>query len=331
MAALDELPTELFLQICSRLSRKREAGQADLSHLSRQDPPPALFPRLRILQISHYYSSCDRFDVPFREFVSICAAAPNLEELWTYNPGSEGGVPYPYPLRSLRRLEFDDICGMDEDLLFNMLASIEKLEVFGLIWYPSGDTYNWSGEGTAADAWKALVLQKDSLKEIRLDILRDDGEYVMEVGRLKWYTLDRFKKLEVLKVGEFALQVLREKWRSRQPIPPTNDDGFLEGLSPKSIKEVTFWEPDGGLVESMRRFAGAATQGEYSDLKRLAAAPPEQMSDRYFEGWRGESEWVRASEDLQRAFARSGVVFKVQTKRVYSIRGPFSGGRPTTF
>lgn len=304
-----------------------------LSYFADQDAPPPtpLLPRLSILQVSHYYSSGDRWDIPFREFVSVCAAAPNLEELWTYSPGSEGGAKYPYPLGNLRRLEFEDVCGMDEGLLFNMLGSIEQLEVFGLLWHPSGDSYNWTGEGTAADAWKALVLQKESLKEIRLDILRGEGDYVMEVGRLKWYTLDRFEKLEVLKVGEFALQVLREKWRSRQPVPPANDDGFLEGLFPKTIREVTFWEPDGRLVGSMPRFAAAVAQGECPDLKRVVIAPPENMSDRWFPGWLGQSEWVGASGDLQRAFARSGVLFEVQTERADSIRGPFLGGGPSVF
>lgn len=304
-----------------------------LSHFADHNAPPPtpLLPRLSILQLSHYYSSGDRWDIPFREFVSVCAAAPSLEELWTYNPGSEGGAKYPYPLGNLRRLEFEDVCGMDEGLLFNMLASIEQLEVFGLLWHPSGDSYNWTGEGTAADAWKALVLQKESLKEIRLDILRGEGDYVMEVGRLKWYTLDRFEKLEVLKVGEFALQVLREKWRSRQPVPPANDDGFLEGLFPKTIREVTFWEPDGGLVGSMPRFAAAVAQGECPDLKRVVIAPPENMSDRWFPGWLGQSEWVGASGDLHRAFARSGVVFEVQTERADGIRGPFWGGGPSVF
>ena len=38
-------------------------------------------PHLRILQISHYYILGDRFDVPFSEFLSIYAAALNLQEL----------------------------------------------------------------------------------------------------------------------------------------------------------------------------------------------------------------------------------------------------------
>lgn len=89
------------------------------SQLQMQNLPlPALFLQLRVLRISHYYIAGDQFAVPFREFVSVCAAAPNLEELWAYNPGSAGGARHPYPLAKLRRLKFEEVCGVDEDLLF---------------------------------------------------------------------------------------------------------------------------------------------------------------------------------------------------------------------
>ncbi|KAK5657377.1 hypothetical protein OQA88_2947 [Cercophora sp. LCS_1] len=309
--------TEWELPILSRLAKQKPVGSN-------------LLPKLRHLHISHYYISGDRFDVPFHEIISLCAMAQGVEELWTYNPGSDfglgsgnegGGVVYP--LRKLKRLEFDDVCGVNEELLYNMVESAPELEVFGLVWNPAGDTYNWSGEGTVADVWKALGLRRETLREVRLDVLRSDDD--LEVGRLGWWSLEGFVKLEVLKMGEFALDVLREAWRERRRFlgfQGVDDGGFVRGLLPRRIKEVTLWEPDGALVGGMKALAEAVRQGEYPDLKQVVVAPPDLMSDRWYDGWAGESEWSRASAHLRKAFARSGVVFEVQTERVYGVLGP---------
>ncbi|KAK0622481.1 hypothetical protein B0T14DRAFT_388518, partial [Immersiella caudata] len=112
----------------------------------------------------------------------------------------------------LKMLEFDEVCGINEELLRKMVESAPELEVFGLVWNPTGDAYNWSGEGTAADVWKALGLRRETLREVRVDILREEE---LEVGKLGWWSLEGFRKLEVLKVGELALEVLREAWRER--------------------------------------------------------------------------------------------------------------------
>ncbi|KAK4448932.1 hypothetical protein QBC34DRAFT_464132 [Podospora aff. communis PSN243] len=296
-----------------------------LTHLARQTPVSILLPKLHTLEITNYYISGDQYDVPFPAIISLCALAPNLQELWTYNPGSDGRGPYP--LQSLKRLEFEDVCGVNEVLLRAMVESAPGLEVFGLVWHPAGDSYSWSGEGEAADAWKALWLRRETLREVRLDVLKDGWDGELRLGRLGWWSLGGFGMLEVLKVGAFALEVLREAWRGRRGFVDGglggDDEGFVRGLLPRSIREVTLWEPSGELVGGMMSLAGVVAQGEYPGLKRVVVAPTELIADRWHEEWVGQGEWLRASGELQRAFARSGVVFEVQTDRIYGgVRGP---------
>lgn len=63
-------------------------------------------------------------------------------------------------------------------------------------------------------------------------------------------------------MGEFALEVLREPWREKRQFLGSvgvDDDGFVVGLLPKTIKEVTLWEPDrvlAGGMGSLRRLCG---------------------------------------------------------------------------
>lgn len=91
---------------------------------------------------------------------------------------------------------------------------------------------------------------------MKLDIADDTGK--LEVGESGWWSLKEFGRLEMLKVGRFALQVLREARRSDRP---TGEDEFLNGLLPSGIRELTLWEPDEDLLEAMRELARSVAGG----------------------------------------------------------------------
>jgi len=91
-----------------------------------------------------------------------------------------------------------------------------RLETVGITWHPTEASYNWCENRTAADVWEMLRTRKGTLREVRLDICRvydQEGEW--SLGRVEWSSLGDFEKLEVLKVGEYALEVLKQAWQTK--------------------------------------------------------------------------------------------------------------------
>jgi len=300
---------------------------------SQQGHGPPILPRLRTFQVDHYYSSGDNYELGLAEIMAICAAAPQLEHLYTYNPGgSPNEVRWEYPLFSnLRRLEFDSVCSTQPDVLREMVRMATRLEVFGLTWDPTAANYSWCEDRTAADAWDMLRMRRETLREVRLYIccVPDLGEEDWGVGRLEWCSLADFERLELLKVGEYALEALKRAWR-RKNKEVSGMGGFLEDFLPQGIKEVTLWEPGSDLVPAMRRLADKAAWGRYLALDKITVSPPERM-DTYYEGWKDQEFWLRSRAELQSAFGRGRAQFEVKTEQAYGQRHPFSRVDPYQF
>lgn len=236
-------------------------------------------------------------------------------------------------LSNLRRLEFDDTCRLQPDVLCAMVTAATKLEVFGINWFPMEDSYNWPEGRTAGEIWQILNLRKGTLKEVKLDInpMAYDGE-MMELGSVRLGSLRKFERLEVLKVGDFALQLIRERWEEENR-GRMGKESFLEGFFPKGIREVTLWWPDGEMVPVVRRLAEVVKLGEYPMLRRFTVAPS-QMEDVEFDGWGTRDNqvvWRNNREELRGVFGRGGVEFEVQTEVVYEYSDPLDGFQGVAF
>jgi hypothetical protein len=295
---------------------------------------PTILPRLRTFQVGLCYSAGDNYELGLAGIMTICTAAPQLERLYTCNPGgSPNEVRWEYPLFSnLRGLEFDSVCSTQPDVLRGMVRMATRLEVFGLTWDPTAANYSWCEGRTAADAWDMLRMRRRTLREVRLYIFEvpevREGDW--DVGRLEWCSLADFERLELLKVGDYALEVLKRAWR-RENKEASGIGGFLEDFLPRGIKEVTLWEPGNELVPAMRRLADKVAWGRYPALDKITASPPERM-DAYYGDWKDQEIWLRSRAELQSAFGRSRAQFEVDTERAsYGHRSPFHQLDPYQF
>ncbi|AEO66231.1 uncharacterized protein THITE_2114196 [Thermothielavioides terrestris NRRL 8126] len=113
-------------------------------------------------------------------------------------------------MRRLRRLYFKCNCFVDPALLADMLEDAPGLEVVALHW--DARAFVLLGDRTVADAWDALARRRDSLREIRLDVLKSTS---LGWGDGGWDSLVGFERLEVLKVDGHALGALRAVWERR--------------------------------------------------------------------------------------------------------------------
>lgn len=295
-------------------------------HVS-SNPSSVLLPRLTTLHIDHYYSSGDNFELPLNVVMTLCAAAPNLQYLHTCNPSGspdEANWDYPGLLSNLRRLEFDGVCLTQPDVLREIFKRATRLETVGITWHPTAASYNWCENRTAADVWEMLRTRKGTLREVRLDICRvydQEGEW--SLGRVEWSSLGDFEKLEVLKVGEYALEVLKQAWQTKTD--EVGMGGFFEDLVPRGIKEVTLWQPGADLIPAVRRLGDAVTRGLFSALEKVVVAPTGRVD------WIDESDWRNARVELQGVFERRRVKFEVETKAAYPPTGPFFVLNPYQF
>ena len=289
----------------------------------------------------HYHEH----ELGLAKVLTLCAAAPHLEELFTYNPGGSGGSGFDdgslleLPLHNLRRLEFDGTCRIPPAVLRGMVASAPKLEVLGLSWDPTGDNHHnkggksGGGECTVAEVWEILMIRRQTLREVRLDIHQGDtrhGGEILPVGLLGWSSLMEFERLEVLKVGNFALSAVRDAWIRETRNEGRGAEGFLEGLLPWGIREVTLWQPDGDLIMAVRRLAEVAVMGRYRELERVIVGPSE-VSEIEWSVWEGREEWLRASLELQLEFERDGVTFEAYGQGAQALGGPFPWLNPYRF
>lgn len=265
-------------------------------------------PRLRSLQI------CRDIDanrgnptVPIDYILDICAAAPQLDDLYIHNPASYFGLrvsPRVNPFSRIRRLHFGNWSSCDADKIGEFMAAAPKMETVILRWKPFMTMVNW-GKCWAVDIWKALAVRKRTLKEIRLHIdagtvdfdrLDDDQQEAfepLEVGETDRYSLRDFEKLEVLEIGWMALRVLTESWERQYP-----DDyfGHWENIFPRGIREVTL--PDNS--DHLHYLAKAVESGCYPALKKVAVES---------QGWSRSPSPDNAEGQLESAFARAGVKF----------------------
>lgn len=173
--------------------------------------------------------------------------------------------------------------------------------------------------------------------ELRLDIMHDvkaggtrGGS--LELGEMVGWSgsLEDFRRLEILKVGGYALGVLREAWRRGED--GVDGAGFVENLLPSCIREVTFWEPEGSWAMALRRLAEVVALlkvERYPDLLSVVVAPvPDNEMPRE---WEAKDEWLRASGDLEKQFRRAGVRFEAQGLRGREPAGPFEMRNPFQF
>lgn len=281
-----------------------------LEHQAKKKEIPPLLPKLAVLDVSHYYISGDCWDVSLSAIDALILAAPALQSISIPSPGYSGGSSKPVPLANLRRLELAQNCHIDPELLASYLGAAPKLEFVALHWDAMSDTYGDSDGRVVEDVWDALELCKESLREVRVDV-RDDTE---QGGEGERSSLSDFERLEVLRVDGHALGALRGAWRRGNPHAKV--DGFLSQLLPRGIREVVFWNLDGGeMMEAMRRLARVVAVGRYPELRSVVLAPGEG-SDRYGEEWDG-SGWYGVREELEEDFGKGGVTFEIRSERGY--------------
>ncbi len=120
-----------------------------------------------------------------------------------------------------------------------------------------------------------------------------------------------FERLEVLKVDGHALSALRRAWERKNRHPPV--DGFLAGMFPPGIREVTFWRLDGlAMRAAMDEFARVAADRGYPRLQKVRLAPSRRTyNNQWAERWVDQGAWNAAVGALTEKFARGGVVFEL--------------------
>ena len=280
-----------------------------LPQLAKTHPP--LLPALKSLEVSHYFIAGDRFDISMHAVEAIAAHAPNLEAMCLPDPAfSYGGTFAPLP--SLRKLYWQAPCAANPDALAAMLAAAPRLEVLALPWDALDDGYNCCEDRCTTDAWKVVECRRDSLRELRLDIRDDTPQGTGEDSERD--ALTDFEKLEVLMVDGHALGSLRAVWKRRNKRAKV--DSFLSTMFPASIREVTFWRPDGvELQAAMLRFAKVVSVGRYPNLKSVVLAPS-QKSERY-DDWHNADEWNGVKGELEELFGKGGVTFELSWDNPY--------------
>ncbi|KAK5656917.1 hypothetical protein OQA88_3439 [Cercophora sp. LCS_1] len=320
--------------------------QASANNNNNTGTPTSILPRLVTLTLAHHCITRYRWELGLPSFLTILrAAAPNLGYLSTDNPGGEiqaattmlGHSLYP-PLANLVHLEFDRVCSLQPDVLRGIVAAAPSLQVFAL---SAGDSWDDLDECTVVDVWEAVWLRRGTLREVRLDIVynKSPGEnrgarLELELGGLGWSgSLEEFRRLEILKVGHYALRVLEEACRrSENGVDGgVHGDGFVENLLPSSIREVTFWEPEGRWAVALQLLAEAVAWNpeRYPDLLSVVVAPvPDNEQPRE---WKDKDEWLRSSAELEKQFQRAGVRFEAQGVRGQEPAGPFEMQNPFQF
>ena len=137
-------------------------------------------------------------------------------------------------------------------------------------------------------------------------------------------SLADFEKLEVLKVDGHALSALRRAWERKNRHPRV--DGFLAGMFPPGIREVTFWRLDGlAMCAAMQEFASVVAVGGYPRLEKVRLAPSQGSDSRRGEGWVNQGAWNAAVGALTEKFARGGVTFELAAEEKYWTPGRFNG------
>ena len=348
---------------------RRYAASTNIDEMA----PCIILPRLVTLTLTHYCISEYYWELGLTNFLTVLhAAAPNLRYLCTDNPGDEtkavtvtsttsstttmsgGGynnsIYYP-PLTNLLRLEFDCVCSLRKDVLRGIVAAAPGLQVFSLSTTcvsPSSDpnpSISWDltnddpessvpGECTVLDVWEVLHLRKETLREIRLDIMHDmrPGGIIAQDKQDEEFSgsLDEFRRLKVLKVGNYALKVLEELWKRRAG-SGNGGGGFLENLLPSCIREVAFWEPEKSWIVPLERLARvmALNPQRYPDLLSVIVAPTpdNELSSK----WAAKDAWLRAGWDLKQQFDWAGVLFEAQKMHVRERAGPFELQNPFQF
>ncbi|KAK3896681.1 hypothetical protein C8A05DRAFT_20395 [Staphylotrichum tortipilum] len=166
------LPLELVLAHTPNLEYLRMPLDYDwslhlLPHLLKTRPP--FLPNLKSLEVFHHFTAGDRFEISMDAVETIVTAAPSLEALCLPNPNWMSGGAFA-PLPNLRRLYWQSGCATEMDGLAAMLDAAPQLQALALPWDAMDDQYNYCDDRGTADAWEAIELRKDSLRELRLDI-----------------------------------------------------------------------------------------------------------------------------------------------------------------
>ena len=319
-----------------------------------------LLPNLITLTLTHQLIYNYHWDLGLPNFLTILrAAAPNLRHLCTDNPGSETQLEvatltsnnldcsidmsiYP-PLPNLLHLNFDAVCSLSPDVLRGIVSAAPRLEVFALSTASNWDSGTGVGDSdrdcTVVDVWEVLWLRRETLREVRVDIMgygnrQEWGrgmEMAVDSAKLALAgSIGEFTRLEVLKVGGYALGVLEEMWRESGG----DHDGFVEKLLPRGIQEVTFWEPEGSWMGALRQLAGVLAlvkQARFPDLVSVVVAPVPESDVDIFREWKAKEDWLRASGELVKQFQGAGVRFEVQGERGREPAGPFELRNPFQF
>ncbi len=308
------LPLELLLAHTPNLEYLRMPLDYDwdlhiLPQLVKNHPP--LLPALKSLEVSHYFIAGDRFDISMNAVETIAAHAPNLEAMCLPDTAFSRGTTFT-PLPNLRKLYWQTPCAANPDALAAMLDAAPRLEVLALPWDALADNYDYCEDRCTTDVWKAVECRKDSLRELRLDVRDDTPQGTGEDSERE--SLTDFAKLEVLMVDGHALGSLRAVWKRKNK--RAKMDSFLSTMFPPSIREVTFWRPDGvELQAAMLRFAKVVSVGRYPNLKSVVLAPS-QKSDRY-DDWHNTDEWNGVKLELEEMFGKGGVKFVLSWDQPY--------------
>lgn len=264
-------------------------------------------PALKSLEVSHYFIAGDRFDISLDAVETITAAAPNLEFLSIPSPNAYNVT---VPLGNLRALDLQSNNAVCSEVLSDFMSKTPKLERFALQW----DAFSYDDDADdrrVIDAWNALEKRKDTLREVWLDV-RDDTE----PGTTRRTELKDFERLEVLKVDVHALSPLRAAWKLNNRHAKV--DGFLSGMLPESIREVTLWNLDAQeYSEAVKRFAKVVGFGRYPALKSVVLAKGERSERDGFNPWRGPGVWRGMREELEEEFAKGGVIFEIRLESDY--------------
>ncbi|KAK0620754.1 hypothetical protein B0T14DRAFT_567485 [Immersiella caudata] len=333
------LSDDWFPHFLATLYRRRQT--------SKSNNPPPILPHLTTLTLTHHCISRYTWELGLPAFLTILhATAPNLRYLCTDNPGEELQAAtaalgrkvhtdiYP-PLPNLVHLEFDRVPKLHPEVLRGIVDAAPNLEVFALSTGTSWDDHTdgnaserYEGDCTVVDVWEVVWSRRGTLREVRLDVMHDGKAGGSTGGSLEfggmpaWCgSLREFGRLEVLKVGNYALKVLREAWRRGQN--NVEEDGFVDSLLPGCIREVTFWELDECWMDELRRLADvvASRPERYPNLTSVVVThvPEDEMPRE----WKAKDEWLSASEDLEEQFRRAELRFEVKGVRGQKPVGPF--------
>lgn len=317
------LPLELALVHTPNLEYLRMPLDYDwtfhlLPRLAEAAHPPS-FPRLKAIEVREYFIAGDRFDASTEPVETLARLAPNLDSLCLPDPNwldCGGGDGAFAPLPSLRRLYWQQPCSANMKQMAGLLAGAPRLEVLALPWDAMAAYDDFCDDRTTTEAWDAVAVRKDTLRELRLDVRCDTAQ-----GEGERDSLRDFERLEVLKVDGTALETLRRAWKRKNGRAKV--DSFLSTFFPPSIREVTFWRPDGREMEAaMLRLAKVAAVGRYPNLKSVVLAPSEK-SDRqgYYDEWVNADNWNGVKHELEELFGQGGVKFELRWDSPYWTGG----------